>query len=194
MVRFDLQLRHLNKGKKRVNSFRTMVLCALIAFYMPAGMAVAAEPAIIPGTPGFMGPVQPKPNGQKTVIENKTGLDEMRAWLNQRNMARQQQGNDQDESFNRSKPYSAVAKPQTTFRLKLPAERVPVSDLPPRPSLALPAPPTGRGPDGRIHHRVIINEEGPDQFQVYTGSGYATPNSGYALKPKGWNHPKYSKR
>jgi hypothetical protein len=31
----------------------------------------------------------------------------------------------------------------------------------------------GQGPDGRIHHRLIIKEDGPDQLQVYTPSGYA---------------------
>jgi len=47
--------------------------------------------------------------------------------------------------------------------------------------------------DGRIHHRLIINEEGPDQFQVSTGTSYAVPNSTYSPKPKRWVQPPFKK-
>ncbi len=35
--------------------------------------------------------------------------------------------------------------------------------------------PIGRGPDGRIRVRYVLKENGPDQLQVYSGSGYSTP-------------------
>ena len=52
---------------------------------------------------------------------------------------------------------------------------------------------TTLSPDGRIHHRLIINEEGPDQFQAITGTGYAVPNSIYPPKSKRWIRPPFKK-
>ena len=52
---------------------------------------------------------------------------------------------------------------------------------------------TTLSPDGRIHHRLIINEEGPDQFQVATGTSFAAPNSTYSPKPKRWVRPPFKK-
>jgi len=52
---------------------------------------------------------------------------------------------------------------------------------------------TTLSPDGRIHHRLIINEEGPDQFQVATGTSFAVPNSTYSPKPKRWVRPPFKR-
>jgi len=52
---------------------------------------------------------------------------------------------------------------------------------------------TTLSPDGRIHHRLIINEEGPDQFQVATGTSFAVPNSTYSPKPKSWVRPPFKR-
>lgn len=92
------------------------------------------------------------------------GLDDMRAWLARRNQERKALGLAVPETPRHRPPAPGHALPQA------------VAPAPPRENLAgLPKPPPdpGRGPDGRIHHRLLLNEDGPDQLQVYAGSGYA---------------------
>jgi hypothetical protein len=196
----------------------------LIAVLSPAGVAFGLDPGIAQGAPGGQEQVPSTQVGQKTAVEKKNGVAEMREWLNQRNLNRKQSGGNFPDNVDSGKKYAAAAKPRPSRRQEKTAEGFLAGSIAPRPSPGMLEPQTGRGPDGRIRHRLIINEDGPDQLQIYSGSGYAVPNvagedaaklarlthrgkqawmagaylrapaSYYPLKPKGWNHPKLGER
>jgi len=148
----------------------------------------------------------------------------MREWLDQRNMNRKQQGTDSTE-FNTTIKNTAAHKSREARKqirladkidkIKGGEEDAPATNLVVDELKAL------RGADGRIRHRLVIHEDGPDQLQIDSGSGYSSPDvrkqdsaklgrltsrgkqawlagsylrapaSYYVLKPKGWNHPKF---
>jgi hypothetical protein len=94
-------------------------------------------------------------------------LGEMREWLNQRNQERKKMGLPGADMV---KKHFIAVQPRPRPPLRPPAVGTAYFPPPPPPEI-------GRGPDGRIHHRLLINEEGPDQLQVYTPSGYNTPST-----------------
>jgi hypothetical protein len=207
-----------------VNNGRTIGSFFLIVVLSLARTAFGLDPGLTLGVPSGQEPISSGQVGQKTAVEKKNGLAEMREWLNQRNLNRKQNGNDFPDSINSSNKFSAAPKPRLSRRQESAAEGVLAGSDKPRTSQRLLEPQTGRGPDGRIRHRLIINEDGPDQLQIYSGSGYAVPNatgedaaklarltprgkqawmagsylrapaSYYSLKPKGWNLPKFGQR
>jgi hypothetical protein len=93
----------------------------------------------------------------------------MRDWLSQRNQERKKLG----------LPGAGFADKSHAARPRPPA---PVGVGGFAQSRSAPSAEIGRGPDGRIHHRLLLNEEGPDQLQVYTPSGYAPQSAEEAAK------------
>ena len=168
--------------------------------------------------------VPPSNAGQPPVVDKKGGVDEMREWLNKRNLDRQQKGVSPSDSFNSVKKYAATAKPHAKQGRKHSKEALIVEGESPPSGPTLADQMAERGPDGRVRHRLVINPNGPDQLQVYSNSGFAAPTetdedarkmermtprgkqawlagaylrvpaSYHSLKPKGWNHPKYGNR
>jgi hypothetical protein len=94
-------------------------------------------------------------------------LGEMREWLNQRNQERKKLGLPGSDML---KKHHAAVQLRPHPALRPPAVGTAYFPPPPPPEI-------GRGPDGRIHHRLLINEEGPDQLQVYTPSGYSASST-----------------
>ena len=208
---------HMKSGQKLLNNTRNIRLFSLTVVLMLARMAFALDNGTNPSAAGAPRRTPPAQTGQTVVADQKNGLAEMREWLELRNKDRKQKGISADGNFNSIKQY-----PYPLSRLtEHPRQESPtMGGGAHQASPVMLAPQTGRGPDGRIHHRLIINEEGPDQLQVYTATGYAAPaaasedatklarltprgrevwvagaylrnpSSYYALKPKGWNHPK----
>lgn len=202
-----------------MKNWRIIGLCCLIGVLTLARVALALDADINSRTPN------PETHAFTGQTGKKVGLEEMREWLNQRNMNRKQQGTGLPGTFSSIKKYSAAPKPQKPRAVDNPGHprQDLLSDKEATRKLIheMLASQTGQGPDGRIRHRLIINEEGQDQLQVYTGTGYAphnlteddisklarltqrgrdtwmagthsrAPASYYPLKPKGWNHPKY---
>ena len=109
--------------------------------------------------PGCAGPAP-------AAAEKAGNLGEMREWLNQRSQERKKLGLPGADMA--GKRHAAAVRPLAQPPPLAKAEET-------RPSRPEPPPETGRGPDGRIHHRLLLNEEGPDQLQVYTPLGYAAP-------------------
>jgi hypothetical protein len=207
-----------------VNNGRIIGGFFLIVVLFPASVAFGLDPGLNPGAPSGPEQIPSGQLGQKTAVEKKNSLAEMREWLNQRNLNRKQNGDDFTDNINSSKKYAAAPKPLLRRRQEKAAEGFLAGSVTPRPSSGMLEAQTGRGTDGRIRHRLIINEDGPDQLQVYSGLGYAVPNatgedaaklarlthrgkqawmagaylrapaSYYPLKPKGWNHPKLGER
>lgn len=96
---------------------------------------------------------------EQAAPQRQDNLGELREWLNRRNQERKQLGTAVPEipKHRHASATPPLAKTQPN-EAAIPAQ---------------PSPNIGRGPDGRIHHRLVINEQGPDQLQVYSGSGYA---------------------
>lgn len=101
--------------------------------------------------------------------DKQNNLSELREWLNRRNQERKQLGTAVPEiPKHRHAPATPpLAKTQPGEAAQAPAK---------------PGPDIGRGPDGRIRHRLVINDEGPDQLQVYSDSGYAPAPHGNAAQ------------
>lgn len=131
-----------------VNSERLIILCGLAAWLVVAGPCSAGEAG-----PG--------------------GLAQMREWLGQRNLERKQLGLPGADIT--LKKHFASARPRPHAEPKPPAVAAAPEYRaePAPPSRGTPVLHIGRGPDGRIHHRLVIKDEGPDQLQVFTPSGYA---------------------
>ncbi len=177
-----------------METLKIIGLCVLIVAPSLAKLAFAVEPG--PAQAVSSGKVQISPSGQdgkKIIAQKSSGLAEMREWLNQRNTERKQKGSGMPDSVSRSKQNPAVTLPHITHRQKRPLTGLLAGDKP-RPSQESAGEQTVSSPDGRVHHRLIMNEEGPDQLQVDTGKGYAIPYTANSLKPKGWNHPKFGLR
>jgi len=207
-----------------VDNGRLIVLFSLMIVLFPARMAFAIDAGVVQVAPSGETQTTSGQGGQKIIVEKKNGLAEMREWLNQRNVDRQQKTTGLTEGFNRVKKKSALFKPRPSRVQEHPKSGLQAGGDAPQLSQGLAGQQTGRGPDGRIRHRLLINEDGPDQLQVYSGSGYAAPNdtgedaeklahltprgkqawragsylrvpaSYLSLKPKGWNHPKYGNK
>jgi len=128
------------------NSARVIVLGSLAVWLAIARPGLAQETGPPPG-----------------VGERPNNVGEMREWLNRRNLERKKLGL---PGADMAKSPIASARPALHPWAKLDEAG---------PSRPAPSAETGRGPDGRIHHRLLINEEGPDQLQVYTPSGYSAP-------------------
>jgi hypothetical protein len=111
-------------------------------------------------------------------------IDEMRAWLGQRNIERKQLGLPGADitlkkHFGPARtrplaPHSAAPKPLELAPAELQAQ-IPAHQ-------GTPVLHIGRGPDGRIHHRLVFKEDGPDQLQVFVPSGYGPTPSDEAGK------------
>jgi hypothetical protein len=209
-----------------VNNGRIIGGLLLIVVLSLGRLAFGFDPGLSKGA--LSGPQQIPSSqlGQKTTEEKKNGLEEMREWLNQRNLNRKQNGDGFPDKVNNSgKKYAAAPKPQLMRRQEKAAEEGFLGgSLTPRPSTGMFDVHSGRGPDVRSRHLLVMNEDVPDQLHVYSGSGYAVPNAAgedaaklarlthrgkqawmagaylrapasyYPLKPKGWNHPKLGER
>ena len=148
-----------NKGREIiVQRRRVIILGSLAVWYAMAGLGFAQE----------TGPV-PKP---VVAAEKPGGLGEMREWLSRRNQERKKLGL---PGADMTKTHVASIHPhlQPWAKEAGPSRKAGENGR----NRPTPVPETGRGPDGRIHHRLVLNEEGPDQLQVYTPSGYGTPLS-----------------
>ncbi|MDD5037687.1 MAG: hypothetical protein PHE55_23400 [Methylococcaceae bacterium] len=135
-----------------------------------AGQTVAQ--VSIPETDGSMKPLvnQNLEAGLNGSKENRTVL--LREWLQQRKQARKQGGAEGNRLAYRQ-PIRREFAPVGVESHREASE--------PRAILHI-----GRGADGRIHHRYVFNDEGPDQLQVYSGSGYAPAETFEdATKPAG---------
>ena len=210
-----LQFTFQNYSEKCVNNRRLFGLLILLVL-IPAKLSLAFEIGI------------PQPElenaGRSTIPDKKLGLEEMREWLNQRNQDRKIHGTSQPENFNSIKQYTASIKPRLKRGRKNSKADMMVEGGPAQSRQNFAAQMAERGPDGRIRHRLQINENGPDQLQIYTRSGFSKPiepdeealkmerltargkqawmagsylrlpASYHVLKPKGWNHPKYGNR
>lgn len=105
----------------------------------------------------------------QTTLNKPAELGELRDWLSRRNQERKQLGLPGADII--PKHHSSAVHLRKPGGKPTPDEKNP-------PSVAVtehsePVLHLGRGPDGRIHVRYIVKEEGPDQMQVYTPSGYA---------------------
>jgi len=114
--------------------------------------------------PGFAQEAAPNPGA---AAEKPNNVGEMRDWLNRRAQERKKLG----------LPGADMVKTHVASVHPHPRPGAKVEEAEPGRLAPAPVPPTGRGPDGRIHHRLLINEDGPDQLQVYTPSGYSAPAS-----------------
>lgn len=136
-----------------MKNFWSMVLCGLLvwlAIVKPVCNAAAAPLA-----------------GNETA-KSGTNLGELRDWLNQRNQERKKlglPGADMPKRFVTDNHQRWHSTKKTS------------ADIPPKPEAVQPSGTPvlhiGHGPDGRIRVRYILKEDGPDQLQVYSGSGYS---------------------
>ncbi len=100
-------------------------------------------------------------------------LGAMREWLNQRSQERKKLGL---PGADLPKTHAAAFPPRWHRGQELQAKNGPGQEAGPQPGVPA-AQPLGRGPDGRIRVRYVLREDGPDQLQVYSGSGYSAPVS-----------------
>lgn len=144
---------------KRQIHLKALFLCA-------AAWSVLADAAVL--APGGEG------GGQ--AVPGKPDLGAMREWLSRRNVERKQLGL---PGADLPKTHSAAVHPRLRPKHGTPPDKQP-QDVAPENTAAqaptgTPVLHLGRGPDGRIHVRYIVKEEGPDQMQVYSAGNYADP-------------------
>ncbi|MFM8330386.1 MAG: hypothetical protein ACKN9T_01725 [Candidatus Methylumidiphilus sp.] len=110
-------------------------------------------------------------------VEAPGDVEELRAWLNRRNQERKKLGLAVPETP--KKRVAALAPPPHPKPPQRPATP-PSAIAEPAEAAAEQATPVlhiGRGPDGRIHVRYLLKDEGPDQVQVYTPADEAEPSA-----------------
>lgn len=121
------------------------------------------------GVAGETAPAGPA-SGQ-ALAKKPVDVGEMREWLSQRNLERKHLGL---PGSNLPKTHSAAVHPRSrAAQLPPPAEAVP--DDVAGTGHGTPVLHLGRGPDGRIHVRYLLKEDGPDQLQVESAEGYSAP-------------------
>jgi len=134
--------------------------------------------ALVAAFPVFAAEAEAVPNrstqASSPASPNKAGeLGEMRDWLNRRNAERKQLGLPGADML---KSHIATYHPKKhAGRHAKIEEPAPVSE--PVPERGIPVLHLGRGPDGRIHVRYIVKEDGPDQLQVQSPDGYSDSRS-----------------
>lgn len=130
-----------------------------------------------------LAPAASSKGGGQAVPSKPVELGEMREWMNRRNLERKQLGL---PGADMPKSHTAAVHPRIRSAKQPPPEEAP--DTTAAQEHGTPVLHLGRGPDGRIHVRYILKEEGPDQLQVDSPDGY-TPAEDAAkldrLTPRG---------
>ena len=128
-------------------------------------VSLAACPVFV-GAEGLAPGVSSKGSGQASPGK-PADIGEMREWLNRRNVERKQLG---IPGADMPKSHATASHPRIGGGQNPPLEKAPENTA--AQERGTPVLHLGRGPDGRIHVRYILKEEGPDQLQVGSAEGY----------------------
>ncbi len=152
-----------------MNNWRIIGAGGLAAWLAFSGLARATEPMRPADQPGPATPEQAEKPKPGFTIDEQRRLQDLKLWLHQRKLQRKlhEPGNlDGLKSAKADKPRPPlVLSLGDDFRYSDPAAL----------SQGSPVLHIGRGRDGRIHHRYVFNDSGPDQAQSPPPGFYSLP-------------------